>query len=421
MKTKKIAAFAAAAVMAAGVCTGLPIGTGDNSPLAITASAAEYYKTVNGFVLKKDSYGDIYVSEYTGNGGNIIIPAEAVYIGEKAFYQNTSITSVTFPAGTTKYGIGTEAFAWCTNLTSVTIKGDVGSDDVNGISVGAFKGCYSLKTVKFTKSDAHLSFIDEYAFFSCYSLTSINLPSDTGKICDRAFQNCTRLSKITIPKNTDIEGSYTFGYMYGTDSPDDFYSYVYDSKTNKLNDVKADGIKKVYWELGVETYDEALKLSSKIFGSYKEMQAYGYYDDSGKFVTYPYSYCYPIKQCVITLVVSPGSNAEKWAKEHKIIYITSDTSSSSVQLDAPANLDATRTANTVTLVWDEVQGASGYRVYKYNSKTKKYEKYKDVTSTTCKVTGLSSKTKYKFKVVALKKSGNSYKTGEYATISVTTK
>lgn len=71
-------------------------------------------------------------------------------------------------------------------------------------------------------------------------------------------------------------------------------------------------------------------------------------------------------------------------------------------------------------MWDDVEDASAYRVYIYDSKTNKYKKYKDVSSSKCKVTKLKSGTKYKFKVVALKKSGSSYKEGEYATISVTT-
>ncbi|MDE5859528.1 MAG: hypothetical protein K2H23_03965 [Oscillospiraceae bacterium] len=40
MNTKKITAFAAAMVIAAGICTGVPTGTGTGSPLAVTAEAA---------------------------------------------------------------------------------------------------------------------------------------------------------------------------------------------------------------------------------------------------------------------------------------------------------------------------------------------------------------------------------------------
>ena len=40
MNIKKITAFAAAVIMAAGICTGVPAGTGTGSPLAVTAEAA---------------------------------------------------------------------------------------------------------------------------------------------------------------------------------------------------------------------------------------------------------------------------------------------------------------------------------------------------------------------------------------------
>ncbi len=65
-----------------------------------------------------------------------------------------------------------------------------------------------------------------------------------------------------------------------------------------------------------------------------------------------------------------------------------------------SKITATQTTKTITLKWNKVSGADGYRVYKYNSKTKKYEKYKDVTKTTLKISKLSAGKTYKFKVRA---------------------
>jgi len=64
---------------------------------------------------------------------------------------------------------------------------------------------------------------------------------------------------------------------------------------------------------------------------------------------------------------------------------------------------ASQTASSITLKWNMVTGADGYRVYKYNTKTKKYEKVKDVTDRSIKVTGLNSGATYKFKVKAYRK------------------
>ena len=50
-----------------------------------------------------------------------------------------------------------------------------------------------------------------------------------------------------------------------------------------------------------------------------------------------------------------------------------------------SKVTATQTTTTITLKWNKVTGADGYRVYKYNSKTKKYEKLKDVTKNTLKI------------------------------------
>ncbi len=70
---------------------------------------------------------------------------------------------------------------------------------------------------------------------------------------------------------------------------------------------------------------------------------------------------------------------------------------------ATSKITATQTTTTVTLKWNKVTGADGYRVYKYNTKKKKYEKLKDVTKTTLKISDLKAGTVYKYKVRAYTK------------------
>ncbi|MDE6746476.1 MAG: fibronectin type III domain-containing protein, partial [Oscillospiraceae bacterium] len=120
--------------------------------------------------------------------------------------------------------------------------------------------------------------------------------------------------------------------------------------------------------------------------------------------------------------VTKGSPAEKWAKANKVKYTYAGSSSSSGSAAAPSNIKASKTNNSVTLSWDKADGADIYRVYKYNDKTGKYEKYKDVTSAKCTVSGLSANTKYKFKVVSYSKNKDGkYVKGESSkAVSVTT-
>ncbi len=72
-----------------------------------------------------------------------------------------------------------------------------------------------------------------------------------------------------------------------------------------------------------------------------------------------------------------------------------------------SNVSTEKKSSTyLTLSWKKVSGASGYRVYKYNTGTKAYEKVTTITSgstTSYKVTGLASATEYQFKVRAYKK------------------
>ncbi len=68
-----------------------------------------------------------------------------------------------------------------------------------------------------------------------------------------------------------------------------------------------------------------------------------------------------------------------------------------------SKITASQTTTTITLKWTAVTGADGYRVYKYNSKTKKYEKLKDVTKNTLKISKLKAGTAYKYKVRAYTK------------------
>ena len=107
----------------------------------------------------------------------------------------------------------------------------------------------------------------------------------------------------------------------------------------------------------------------------------------------------------------------------KSMIIKRSSSSSSGSVAAPSNFKASKTNNSVTLSWDKADGAAMYRVYKYNDKTGKYEKYKDVKSAKCTVSGLKAGTKYKFKVVSYSKNKDGkYVKGESSkAVSVTTK
>ena len=67
---------------------------------------------------------------------------------------------------------------------------------------------------------------------------------------------------------------------------------------------------------------------------------------------------------------------------------------------------AVRSSTYLTLNWKKVSGASGYRIYKYNTSSKSYEKVTTISkgsTVSYKITGLTAATEYQFKVRAYKK------------------
>jgi hypothetical protein len=87
------------------------------------------------------------------------------------------------------------------------------------------------------------------------------------------------------------------------------------------------------------------------------------------------------------------------------------TTDANAKLPAPENIVYTAKSDSITLKWDAVDGAEAYRIYMYNRETKKLEKYKNVSKTTCKVKDLTADTKYIFKIAAIDKVNDKYVEG----------
>ena len=131
---------------------------------------------------------------------SITIPDSVTSLGDHAFFKCDSLTSITIGNGVTS--IGCDAFGSCTSLASVTIP-----ESVTSLGEFAFSGCSRLASVTIPDS---VTSIGDYAFSDCISLTSITIPDSVTSIGKGAFENCDSLTSITIPDSVTSIGSNAF-------------------------------------------------------------------------------------------------------------------------------------------------------------------------------------------------------------------
>ncbi len=131
------------------------------------------------------------------------------------------MTSIIIPDSVNS--IGTYAFYNCTSLASVTL-----SENLTSIGSYAFQNCSSLSEITIP---AGVTTIPTYAFYGCSSLTNVVIPSGVTSIGNYAFYNCSSLATVTIPGSVTSIGNYAF---YGCGSLTDvYYAYSeYDWKNN---------------------------------------------------------------------------------------------------------------------------------------------------------------------------------------------
>lgn len=90
-----------------------------------------------------------------------------------------------------------------------------------------------------------------------------------------------------------------------------------------------------------------------------------------------------------------------WDQPTTPVNMSVTAEAATVKTPSPTGLEATVSVSTVRLTWNKVKGADGYRVYIYDSKDKKYKKYRDVVGTKCVLKELPANTYY-IKVAVVK-------------------
>lgn len=180
------------------------------------------------------------IKKYNGNDAVVNIPSTisgwpVTKIGEAAFQDNTTITSVTIPASVTE--IGSNAFADCTNLTSVHYEGDWSKLTIQSgnpavedaaneqlfefeftpdntaviVTNYKYKGTAADVTIPSRYKGKPVTMIDHAAFFNSV-VTSVTIPDSVTSIGDNAFGFCSQLTNISIPNSVTYIGFSAFAH-----------------------------------------------------------------------------------------------------------------------------------------------------------------------------------------------------------------
>ncbi len=202
---KKVLSFVLAFVFVIGVCF--------SAPFTLKANAA----SASVLTFELDYYGESYsVTDcIEGASGKLVIPSKynglpVTKIGDQAFYNCGSLTSITIPDSVTS--IGDTAFCNCSSLTSITIP-----DSVTSIGDTAFGSCTSLTSITIPDS---VTSIARGAFYECSSLQSVTIGNGIRKIGQFAFRGCDSVRTVYI---SDIENWCEIDFADETSNP----LYVY--------------------------------------------------------------------------------------------------------------------------------------------------------------------------------------------------
>ena len=233
MKFKKLTAVCLTAAMF--LSAGAGAYAAENKGLTAPSRGAEarFAQSDGDFVIK-----DGVLVEYTGDGGNVVIPGNVTAIGESAFNGCVSLTGVTIPNSVKS--IGNESFAGCEKLKTFTIPASV-----TNIGRNVFAVCYCLSTINVDPNNQYFSskngilydkkkttlirhpinngkssltipsfvkVIGPDAFESCGRFTKITIPTSVTRICDSAFVDCDGLKSITIPNSVKSIGENAFSF-----------------------------------------------------------------------------------------------------------------------------------------------------------------------------------------------------------------
>ena len=158
-----------------------------------------------GLIFNKMFVGKYYVTDYTGEGTDVLIPAKKDGLPVTDIYmralEGAKIERVSFAEGSPLCSIGDYAFSGST-LKEIALP-----EGLEWIGYGAFAGCTALQQISLPEG---LGSIRGDTFAGCTALQQISLPEGLTAIWGGAFAGCTALQQISLPEELNALGGGAF-------------------------------------------------------------------------------------------------------------------------------------------------------------------------------------------------------------------
>ena len=353
--------------------------------------------------------------------GAFRVPDGVNRIGDSAFFDCTSLTSVIIPKSVTS--IGSLAFLGCIRLTNVTIP-----DGVTSIGDAAFAG--STTSINVSRENKNYCSVDgglynkqkttilhpgkiqngtfripdgvtsigDYAFDGYRSLTNVTIPDSVTNICYGAFLDCIKLTdvyydgtasdwaKITIEEgNEDLTNATLHCAQSAPTAP-----------VVRIGNSATSGKPMLTWNAVYGATSYRIYRSTSRGSGYSLLgttTATSYTNTGAKAGT---TYYYRVKACN-DAGLSPYSNIVSG----QVKTVTPKPAAPVVKIGHSA------ASGKPMLTWNAVSGATSYKVYRATSQNGTYSLLGTVTATSYTNTGAKAGTTYYYTVKAVNSAGES--------------
>lgn len=412
----------------------------DSEKTAKNATAIKFVDEINGIPVETINMRGVEIPQENSKIKKIVLPSKLCSVNKNAFRGLSALETVVFPKNSKKFALGEKAFFALKSLKKVVVRGgavSIGEEafekctglenvtfDVESVSFGdgAFSGCSALKGIKFP---AKSSFGD--SSFAGTGFESLSLPATASFNGESAFSKCKKLKTVKITAAVPVKKRVLLA--------DEMFLGCKKLKTVSVSsNVKKLAVCKDAFKdctaLKSFAYSGGCDLiESGAFENCKSLASFTLIGNNVKVSNDAFKGCAALKKFVIgsrnpEMLKGKAGSFMKYLPKSCKVFVENEKMKTAVkktgfkgqveltEINVPTvkNLKvAGRTTSKIRLNWDKAKSVTGYVVYCYSPKDKKYVKLSATDSLTFVAANLKSKTTYKFIVKAYKRvNGNNY-------------